>query len=81
MARGAADELLLAGPLPLHGNPKAHGRHRGEVLGEHLLLAAEAAADASGEDVELVRAHPEDVGELLHRDEGGLRRGADLHDA
>ena len=55
VARGGADELLLAGEFPLH---RAAGLQRGEhaeVLGDHLLLAAEAAADALGEDVHVAR--------------------------
>ena len=65
MARRRADELLLAGELPFH---RAAGLERGEhaeILGDHLLLAAEAAADALGEDVKVARAQAEQVAELL----------------
>ena len=78
MARRGADELLLAGELPLH---RPAGLQRGEhaqVLGEHFLLAAEAAADALGEDVQVARAQPEQMAELLLGDERRLRAGADV---
>ena len=50
MAGGRADELLLAGELELHRPSGAQRRQRDDVLDEHLLLAAEAAADAVAVD-------------------------------
>ena len=78
VARGGADELLLAGELPLHRPAGLERGEHAEILGEHLLLAAEAAADALGEDVQVARAQAEEVAELLLRDERRLRAGADM---
>jgi hypothetical protein len=51
MARGRADELLFAGELPLHRPAGLARGEQTEVLGDHLLLAAESPSDALGEDV------------------------------
>ena len=56
VARRRADELLVARELPHH---RPSGPERGEhaqILGEHLLLAAESAADPLGEDVQVARS-------------------------
>ena len=53
-------------------------REQAEVLGDHLLLAAESAADALGEDVQVAGAQAEDMAELLLDDERGLRTGANV---
>ena len=50
MAGGRADELLLAGELELHRPSSPQRRQRDDVLDQHLLLAAEAAADAVAVD-------------------------------
>ena len=47
------------------GRPVFSVREHAQILGEHLLLAAEAAADALGEHVEIARAQAEQVAELL----------------
>ena len=78
MPRRRADELLLAGELPLHRPAGLERGEHAEVLGDHLLLAAEPAADALGEDVQVARAQAEDVAELLPRHERRLRAGADV---
>ncbi len=49
---GGAVELLGAGELQLHRALQAHRGEHHDVLGEHLLLAAEAAADPA-------RDHPD----------------------
>ena len=53
MAGGGADELLLAGELPLHRPVEFHGGQQAEILGDHLLLATKAAADSLREDVQI----------------------------
>ena len=63
------------------GRPSLEQREHAEILRQHLLLAAEAAADALGEDVQVARTQAEDVAELLLRDEGRLRAGADVNAA
>ena len=42
MARGGADELLLAGELPHHRTAGLQRGQRTQIFGDHLLLAAEA---------------------------------------
>src|SRR5258708_13121242 len=44
MARGCADELFLARELPFDRPADLEDRQDAELLGYHLLLAAEAAA-------------------------------------
>ena len=78
VASGGADELLLAGEFPFHRPAGLHGGEQAEILGNHFLLAAEAAADALGEDMQVARAQAEDVAKLLLRDERRLRAGADM---
>ena len=51
MARRGADELLLARELPYHRPAGLQRGEHAEILGHHLLLAAEPAADALGEDM------------------------------
>ncbi len=78
MARGGADELLLASELPFHRSAGLERREHAQILGDHLLLAAESAADALGEDVNVARAQTEQMAKLLLRDERRLRTGADM---
>jgi hypothetical protein len=47
-----------------------------EVLGEQLLLAAEAAADPRGEDAHVLRGEAEDVAQLVAHEVGHLRARA-----
>ena len=75
--RRGADELVLAGPLPFHrAAVELHAGEQGQVFGHHLLLAAEAAADALGEDVDLAGGNAHQVGELGAGSERALRAGA-----
>ena len=78
MARGGADELLLPGELPHHRPPGLQQAEQAKILAQHLLLAAKAAADPLGENMEIARAKLEDVAELLLGDEGRLRTGTDV---
>ena len=54
MAGDRRGELLGAGEFPLHRASGLERRQDAQVLGEHLLLAAEPAPDEFGEDVDLV---------------------------
>ena len=81
MPRRGRDELLLAGQFEFD---RPSGLQRGErqnVLDEHLLLAAEAAADAFAEHPHLVGRQIEEVGQRAPRQERHLRAGADVQDA
>ena len=73
-----ADELVLARPFPLHGTTDLHRGEQDEVFRDHLLLAAEAAADALGEDVEIAGPEAHQVAELLLGRERSLGAGADV---
>ena len=73
-----ADELVLARPFPLHGTTDLHRGEQDEVFRDHLLLAAEAAADALGEDVEVAGPEAHQVAELLLGRERSLGAGADV---
>src|SRR5712672_2444513 len=75
MARRCADELPFDRPADLEDRQDA------EILGYHLLLAAEAAAHPLGENVELARVESKDMAELLVHDERPLRAGADMNPA
>ena len=75
--RRGADELVLAGPLPFHrAAVELHAGEQRQVFRHHLLLAAEAAADALGEDVDLGGGNAHQVGELGADRERALRAGA-----
>ena len=77
--RRGADELVLAGPFPFHrAAVELHAGEQGQVFRHHLLLAAEAAADALGEDVDLGGGHAHQVGELGAGRERALRAGAHM---
>src|SRR5271165_1594886 len=81
MARGCADELFLARELPFDRPADLEDRQDAEILGYHLLLAAEAAAHPLGENVELARVEPKNMAELLVHDKRRLRTGADVNPA
>ena len=81
VARGGADELLLARELPHHRAADLQRGERAEILGDHLLLAAEAAADALGEHMDLAVVQPEQITELLLGDERRLRARAHMQAA
>ena len=79
MARGRADELFGASEFPLHRSACLQCGQHAQILGDHLLLAAEATADALGEDMQVARPQAENVAEFLMGDEGRLGAGADMH--
>ena len=75
MPRGSADELLRPRELPHH---RTAGLQRGEhakILRNHLLLAAEAAADPLGEHMDVPVEQSEQIAKLLLGDERRLRAG------
>src|SRR3982074_1316609 len=78
MARRRADELLLAGELPLHRPAGLERSEQAEILGDHLLLAAKSPADALGEHMQIAGAQTEDMAELLLHDERRLRAGTNV---
>jgi len=78
MARGGADELLLTRVLPHHWAADLERSERAQILGDHLLLAAEAAADALGEDVDVAIEQAEQIAKLLLGNERRLRAGAHM---
>ncbi len=71
VAGGRAVELFGSGVLQFHRAAQAQDREGDDVLDEHLLLAAEAAADPAGDDADLF------LGEVVERAEGaaGEERG------
>ena len=75
-ARGHG-ELIGARELVAHRHAEAQHRQRHQILGEHLLLGAEAAADPLGEHLHIVGTETEDVAQLFSDEEGHLRAGAD----
>src|SRR4029077_15633428 len=81
MTRGCTDELFLARELPFDRPANLKNRQHAEILGYHLLLAAETAAHPLGENVELARVESKDMAELLVHDERSLRAGADMNPA
>ena len=81
MARRGSDELFQAGELPHHGAARFQRGKRAEILGEHLLLGAEASADPFGEDVHLAVEQSEQITKLLLGDERRLRTRPDMQPA
>jgi len=73
------DELLFARELPLHRTPGLQGGEDAEILGKHLLLAAEPAAHPLRKHVNIARAQPEKMTKFLLHDKGRLRAGADVN--
>ena len=69
---GRRGELLLAGELELHGAPGAQHGEGDHVLGEHLLLAAEPAADPLGDDPDPVPLEAEDPAQFVAGEERHL---------
>ena len=67
--------------LPHHRPAGLQRGERAQILGDHLLLAAEAAADALGEDMHVAVEQPEQVAKLLLGDERRLRAGAHMQPA
>ena len=60
------------------GRPVFERRQDAQVFGQHFLLAAEPAPDEFGKNVDLVRIHLEQVGELDLDEVRGLGAGADV---
>ena len=81
MPRRGGDELLLAGEFELDRPPGPERGQRENVLDEHLLLAAEAAADALAEHPDLVRCEVENLAQRPPRQERHLRAGAHVEHA
>ena len=81
MPRRGRDELLLAGQLQLDRSSGLERRERQNVLDEHLLLAAKAAADAFAEHADLVQGKPKDVRQRAAGQERHLRGGTDIEHA
>ena len=78
MARGRGDELLFAGELELDRTAGLERGERADILGQHFLLAAEAAAHAFAKDANAVRHKIEKVTELLLGNVRRLAAGADV---
>jgi hypothetical protein len=72
---GGRGELLLAGQLQLHWPPGAQHRERDDVLGQHLLLPAEPAADPLGDHPHLVLGQAEHPADLVAGEERNLGGG------
>lgn len=72
VAAWGADELIGAAVLVAHRLAQSQDRQRDEVLGQHLLLAAEATADPAREHVDVRSIEAEDVAELVAHQEGHL---------
>ena len=75
MTRGGGDELLLARELPHHRPAGLERGQRAQILADHFLLAAEAAADALGEHMDIAVVQSEQIAKLLLGDERRLRAG------
>ena len=73
MARGGAGELLGPREFPHHRPPGLQRGQRAQILGDHLLLAAEPTADPLGEDMHVAVVEPEQIAKLLLGDERRLR--------
>ena len=76
MARGGGGELLLAGEFELDRPAGLQGRQHDDVLDQHFLLGAEAAADALAEHAHLGGIEIEDARELDAGEERHLRARA-----
>gem|GEM_PF-4083836 len=68
----------FVGPAELVADRLAQPQHRerDEILGQHFLLAAETATDASGEHVHLAAVEAEHVAQLVADQKRHLRTGA-----
>jgi hypothetical protein len=81
MTRGCADELFLAREFPFNRPANLEDRQDAEILGYHLLLAAETTAHSLRENMKLARVESKDMAEFLVHDERSLRAGADMNPA
>ena len=81
MARGGADELLLAGEFELHRLPGLENGKRDDVLDQHFLLGTEAAAHALAEHANVGRIEVEQSRQRPPRQIRRLRAGTDIEPA
>src|SRR5437868_11798387 len=81
MPRRCRDELLLAGKLELDRPAGLERRECQDILDEHFLLAAEAAAHALAKHTDLFRSQLENIDERTPRQERYLRGGTDMQNA
>ena len=81
MPRRGRDELFLAGQFEFHGPAGLERGQRKNVLDEHFLLAAKAAADAFAEHPHLVGRQIEEVRQRAPGQERHLCAGADIEDS
>ena len=70
--------MLLAGKLKLDRPAGLERRECQNILDEHFLLAAEAAAHALAKHPDLFRSQLENIDERTPRQERYLRRGTDI---
>ena len=78
VARGGRGDLLGAGQLQLHGPAEPERGEGADILDQHLLLAAKAAADPFAHHADAVLRQAEQVGQRLPDQEWHL--GAGAHD-
>src|SRR5918911_1463051 len=76
MATHGPNELFFARELELDGPAGLQGGQSADVFGQHLLLAAEAAADALAKHPDVDRVEAKQVAELRPRYKGRLTAGA-----
>ena len=81
MPRRGRDELLLPRQFEFDRAAGLQRRQRKNVLDEHFLLAAEAAADALAEHPHLVGRQIEEVRQRAPGQERHLCAGADIEDS
>ena len=81
MPRRGRDELFLAGQLELDRTAGLERGQRQNILDEHLLLAAEAAADPFAKHPNLVRCEIEDIRQRATGQERRLGAGAHVEAA
>ena len=81
MPRRGRDELFFARQFEFDGTAGLQRRQRQNVLDEHFLLAAKAAADALAEHPHLVGRQVKEVGQRAPGQERHLRAGADIEDS
>jgi len=73
MARRRRRELFGTGVFPHDGASRFDRSEYRQILGDHFLFAAEAAADALGEHVNVALIHTEEIREFGLDDERRLR--------
>ena len=81
VARGGRDELLFPRQLELDRTPSLERRQHDDIFGQHLLLAAEAAADPFAEHSDLGRFQIEQIAQRPAGEERHLRAGTDVEHA